>query len=431
MDELLADFLSDAADSLETIEADLLRLESRPGDSGVINAMLRQMHTVKGACGFLNLTRLSVLAETAEAYLSAARGAPIMPPGADAMLRCVDRIKGVIAGLNATGLEPQGDDSALLAEMIAAIAGSTRVPSPLDVEPAAPASIRVAAAALDSLSELAADLMRARAALLHTLDIPGGEQMRPPLLALAKTAGDMAALADHLRRRPAREAWRPLPRLVREACTALGKQVELVLEGEDVEIDSYIVDGMKSALMHLARNAVAHGVERPRERLAVGKTAHGTLRIAARRESNAIVFEVADDGAGLDPATIRRRGIENGMISAAQAARLNDRETLDLLFSPGFSTAPHVNALAGRGIGLDAVRAAVERLGARLDVDAPAGAGATFRIRIPTPAPASAPSADPVLERLSPQLAAAGYEIAATAALDDAPRTPVLKEQSA
>jgi two-component system chemotaxis sensor kinase CheA len=431
MDELLADFLSDAAESLEIIEADLLRLESRPGDGAIVNAMLRQMHTVKGACGFLNLTRLSVLVETAESYLSAARGAPVTPAGADAMLRCLDRIKGVIAGLNATGVEPQGDDSALLGEMIAAIADSGRGPSALAIEPPAAASVRVSAAALDSLSELAADLTRARAALLHTLDMPGAEKMRAPLLALAKTASDMAALTDHLRRRPAGETWRPLPRIVREASAALGKQVELVLEGEEIDLDAHIVDGMKGALMHLARNAVAHGVESPSERLALGKTAHGTLRITARRATDgAVLFEIADDGAGLDPATIRRRGIENGMISAAQAARLNDRETLDLLFSPGFSTAAKVNALAGRGIGLDAVRAAVERLGARLEVDARPGAGATFRIRIPDRA-AAPPSADPVLERLSPHLAAAGYEIAATAALDDAPRAPALKEQSA
>lgn len=430
MDELLADFLCDAADSLEIVEADLLRLETRPGDRAIVNAMLRQLHTVKGACGFLNLTRLSVLVETAEAYLSAARAGTVTAAGANAMLRCLDRIKGVLAGLNATGAEPTGDDSALLREMIAATAQICRGPSPLVIEPPASASVRISVAALDSLSELAADLTRARAALLHTLDLPGADTVRAPLLALAKTAGDMAALTEHLRRRPAGEAWRPLPRIVREACTALGKQVDLILEGEDVDLDSHIVDGMKGPLTHLARNAVAHGVESPADRLALGKDARGTLRIAVRREpEGAVLFEIADDGAGLDPATIRRRGIENGMISAAQAARLNDRETLDLLFSPGFSTAAKVSALSGRGIGLDAVRAAVERLGARMDVDARPGAGATFRIRIPGRA---APAlADPVLERLSPQLAAAGYEIAATATLENPPRAPALKEQSA
>jgi two-component system chemotaxis sensor kinase CheA len=183
---------------------------------------------------------------------------------------------------------------------------------------------------------------------------------------------------------------------------------------------------MRATLVHLVRNAVAHGIETPAMRRARGKPETGTIRISARRDDDTICFDVTDDGVGLDLAAIRKRGIENGMIGAAQAVRLSDEETLGLLFAPGFSTARHVTALSGCGIGLDAVKASVEMLGGRLEIESARGAGLAYRMRVPQAEAAAAPivminPAHPMHEMLRPLLGAAGYEITEGAAPEATP----------
>lgn len=438
MDELLEDFLGDAGESLDIIEAELLRLEQRPGDAAILNGVLRHLHTIKGACGFLGLERVAALAECAEGFLAAARsnGAALPAQGADALLRCFDRMKGVLAGIAANGAEPKGDDAALLTELTEATPqASAQIDPTQDIPKSRDETVRVSATALESLAERAADLARARDNLERLAALPEYHALLTPMAALSKTASDLLALAEHLRRRNASEAFRPLQRVAREAAATLGKHVKLEFSGGDLAFDAHIVEAMKGPLVHLVRNAIAHGIEMPAERAARGKSEIGVIRISA----SATMFSISDDGAGLDPALIRRRGIENGMIGAAHAARLSDTETLDLLFAPGFSTSARISAFAGRGIGLDAVKSSVERLGARIAVEAAPGAGATFTVTLPTRAEQAAlpqtvvlDPQDAVHERLKPLLAAAGYDIAARSALEEPEtNTPIRQEQTA
>lgn len=178
-------------------------------------------------------------------------------------------------------------------------------------------------------------------------------------------------------------AFARIPRLVRDLTRKLGKSARLVQEGEDTAADKDVIESLAEPLVHLVRNSLDHGIEPPAEREAAGKPPEATLVLRAVPEGDAVVIEVADDGRGIDAATVRRTAYERGLIDRDTAECLGEEESLALLFTPGFSTAKEVSDLSGRGVGLDAVRADVERLGGTVSVAARAGQGTTVRLRLP------------------------------------------------
>jgi two-component system chemotaxis sensor kinase CheA len=186
-----------------------------------------------------------------------------------------------------------------------------------------------------------------------------------------------------MRLAPLRRLFAPLPRQVRDMADALGKPVELLVSGEEVAVDKAIMDGLYEPLIHILRNAVDHGLEPPEVRAAAGKPARGVIRLAATPRGDVAVIEVADDGAGLDLPRIRTAAVERGLLSAEAVMALSDREAADLIFMPGFSTARKVTDLSGRGVGLDAVRAALARIGGRVEVESRPGQGAVVRMSAP------------------------------------------------
>jgi two-component system chemotaxis sensor kinase CheA len=410
MDDLLADFVAETEDGLDLIEAELLRFETHPGESALLGSLFRRVHTIKGACGFLALPRLAALADAAETLIARARadGAPF---AVEPVLRTVDRMRGLLAGLRLGAGEPAGDDSALLQELQRAARGKDALAPAATSLVAAPRSVRVEAAALDALAEAANGVLCTHFTALR--DLPAGEALAADLAALV-------AQIEALRRWPISEAWRALPRLARETAAGLGKRVALTFEGEHVRVEAATVEALRAPLIHLTRNAIAHGVESPTERAALGKPEAGHVRIAAREEANAFILEITDDGRGLDAAYLRRRGIERGLLSAADAARLSDDEAIALVFAPGFSTATTVTAVSGRGVGLDAVKTTVASLGGTIETETAPGVRTTFRIRAPhrVEAAARAPLLlidpdEPFHDRLRPLLSAAGYDVQA------------------
>jgi two-component system chemotaxis sensor kinase CheA len=182
---------------------------------------------------------------------------------------------------------------------------------------------------------------------------------------------------------PVEHVFNRFPRVVRDLSRRFDKEVKLVIEGADTELDRSVIEEIAEPLLHLLRNSIDHGIETPDQRVAAGKSRSGTLRLAARHEAGQILIEVADDGKGIDAAAIRRAAVERGLITRERAAGLDEREALDLVFLPGLTTAREVSDVSGRGVGMDAVRVTVERLNGSIALTSRPGVGTRFSIRLP------------------------------------------------
>ncbi|WP_110520284.1 hybrid sensor histidine kinase/response regulator [Herpetosiphon llansteffanensis] len=198
------------------------------------------------------------------------------------------------------------------------------------------------------------------------------------------------ALVDELeaevmatRLQPVAGLFAPIPRAVRELARSLGKEVNLITEGETTEADRKVIELMADPLLHLVRNALDHGIETPDDRIKTNKPAEATLRLQARSLGGTIEIIISDDGRGIDPAVIRSTAIKRGIIDAESAARLRDEEALELIWQPGFSTSAIITDVSGRGVGMDVVRAAVSEVGGRVDVHSVRGQGTTFTLILP------------------------------------------------
>ena len=173
------------------------------------------------------------------------------------------------------------------------------------------------------------------------------------------------------------------PRLVRDISRKLGKEVQLVLEGEQTEADKNIIESLADPLIHIVRNSLDHGLETPEVRRACGKRETGTLTIRAAQEADRVVIEITDDGKGIDPAIIKRKAYEKGLIDEAALERIDDREAVNLIFAAGLSTAEVISDLSGRGVGMDVVRSAVEKINGTVVIESELGKGTKIRISLP------------------------------------------------
>jgi two-component system, chemotaxis family, sensor kinase CheA len=200
---------------------------------------------------------------------------------------------------------------------------------------------------------------------------------------LGRLLASLHSAVTRVRLVPLAPVLRRLPRLARDIADKLGKDVDFSIQCEDVEVDKSIADGISDPLLHIVRNAIDHGVEAAGLRTETGKSSRGSVRLIARRTGDQIIVEVSDDGPGLDPARIRQAARDRAVLSYEAAGALSDAEAIDLIFAPGFSTAARVSDISGRGVGMDAVRVGVNRLGGRVTVDSNLGRGATVRLTLP------------------------------------------------
>ena len=195
--------------------------------------------------------------------------------------------------------------------------------------------------------------------------------------------GDLQNAVMKTRMQPIGRLFQKYPRLARDLARQLGKDVELVISGEETEIDKTMIEDLNDPLVHLVRNAVDHGVESTQERLAVGKPAKSLVRLTAMQAGDHIVIEIADDGKGMRPDTIRRKAIEKGLIDNEAANSLDDKQSLNLIFLPGFSTKDQISDVSGRGVGMDVVRTNIQKLNGRIDINSVVGQGTTITISLP------------------------------------------------
>jgi two-component system chemotaxis sensor kinase CheA len=269
--------------------------------------------------------------------------------------------------------------------------------SPANEAIAAPVStgpdniLRVDAERIDSVLNLVGELILAKSMLQQTLLEFTERFARDPLRGKfadamafqARVLNDLQRSVTKIRMVPVDQLFRRFPRMVRDVGLQCGKQVELVVKGGNTDLDKGILDALAEPLTHLVRNAVGHGIEPAEERVRAGKRAQGMLRLNAYHQGNQVVIEVSDDGHGIDADKVRQRARSQGLVSAEQAARLTEAETLDLIFRPGFSTAAEITELSGRGVGLDVVQSVLGRLKGTVQIDTEAGRGTTFRLRLP------------------------------------------------
>ncbi|MEM1226938.1 MAG: chemotaxis protein CheW [Planctomycetota bacterium] len=295
--------------------------------------------------------------------------------------------------------EAQGKKQSAKAATSASTSDSSTASVRRATAPAPESTIRVGVRVLDRLMNLAGELVLSRNQLMQA--IAGASQQNQAMAdqgtAASNRVGNLDAIAAGLdqvttelqesimqtRMQPIGNVFNKFPRIIRDLSASLGKQIQLRTEGNEVETDKTIVEAIADPLTHLIRNSCDHGVETPEVRTAAGKSASGTVILRAYHQAGKVMIEIIDDGAGIDPNRLKSRAIEKGILDADAAARMSDREAVNLIFAPGFSTAAVVTDVSGRGVGMDVVRTNIEKIGGGVEVTSELGQGSTVRITLP------------------------------------------------
>ena len=413
--ELLSDFVLESSEHLARIENQLLLLERDPCDSEALNSIFRGFHTIKGLAGFLELWDVQKLSHETEAVLDCARsgGLRITPRVIDVILESSDRLRRWMEHLDRIlhqqPTEPPGSDESLLERIRGLISGPTAPQSserlatlaaivsetPLATEEAATAesikterhaqamAVKVNTDKLDYLVDMAGEMVIAESMVRHDPDLKSvkSQRLQRNLVQLARITTELQKTAMAMRLVPIGPLFRRMARLVRDLSRQFGKQVEMKTEGDEIELDRTIVEELADPLMHMVRNALDHGIERPEERVQAGKNPTAGFMLRALHQAGQVVIEIVDDGRGLDRAKILEKAIERGLVEPG--TNLSDVEVHNLIFEPGFSTASQVTNVSGRGVGMDVVRRHVEKLRGRIEVHSKAGSGASFLLKLP------------------------------------------------
>lgn len=244
-------------------------------------------------------------------------------------------------------------------------------------------TLRVDAERLETLMNLFSELVIDRGRLHLLAEELGAPQLREVVERMSRTTSDMQDLILSIRMVSVETVLNRFPRMVRDTARELGKKVDFVIQGAETELDRTVVDELGDPLMHLIRNALDHGLEKPEDRLKSQKPETGKLRLSAYRSGHHVYIEVQDDGAGIDAEKVRLKAIQRGLLSEDKAERMSDQEVYQVLFLPGFSTRETVSELSGRGVGLDVVKTKIESLGGRISIHSKRGSGTLFRIQLP------------------------------------------------
>jgi len=386
--ELLEVFLAEAEENLAAIEKGLLALEQRPDDGATVDDIFRAAHTLKGGAATLSLTTLHDVAHAVEDLFAAIREkrVAVTPAVAGVLLHAVDLLRALLPA----DAPAMSDAQQALCDELRRLAASDGMWSAAAMPPPATAAarppqststLRVSAERLDRMLDVNAEISVARSWFRSNLLV--APDLLPEVVdreqRLQTLERELQELIMAARMVPLEPLFRQYVRTVHDAAQACGKNVRLLIDGGDIEIDTRLVELIKDPLMHIVRNAVDHGIEAPTHRQC--KREVGTIRLRARRESPALVIEVADDGRGFERERIVARGVELGLV--ARGAQLSDEEIDALVFTPGVSTATSLNGISGRGVGMDVVLKNVSALRGSVHIATTPGLGTTITIRLP------------------------------------------------
>ena len=443
--EIIADFVAESLENLSTIEVKLMDLEQDPSDLDTINAIFRPFHTVKGVSGFLNFNKINKLAHISENLLDKARNGELSIEGEviDVILESVDILKKMIENVQATldtGTPLEGDidtgqlivriehfltrsvgeDKKLLGEILVdkGAISETDLKDALDVQkkidgkklgeillekkkvetkevvsalreqkksgqPAA-LHVKVDAGKLDNIVDMVGELAIAQSMLRQNELIMTSKDRKLDQInnQLNMITSALQKTAMSLRMVPIKNTFQKMLRLVRDQAKKAGKEVQLVMSGEDTEIDRNMVEEIYEPMVHIIRNSIDHGLELPQEREAANKPKQGYIYLRAYHKGGDIVIEIEDDGQGLNREKIRKKAISSGLIKEGE--KLTEGEINNLIFHPGFSTAEKITDVSGRGVGMDVVKnKIIEKLRGRVEIQSSPGKGTTVFIRLP------------------------------------------------
>ena len=436
--QLIKDLLIESFEGLDTFDREMLALEKGEGNAETINNVFRIIHTLKGSSGCIGLNQIESVAHVGESLLSLLRDGKLTfnPAMIKALLEYSDALKEMLRCLEQTGQQSTVDYSALTQKLqalqadgpaaakptegafglfeeeaelppvpqslpvAAKEAASSNVPPTAPSEPSEKAArekevttrqtasvsdtaIRVDVGQLDKLMNLVGELVLARNQIVQFTS----ESQESTLLNAAQRINTITTELQEsvmkTRMQPIGNVWAKFPRIVHDMAQDLNKQVRLVMEGKETDLDRTIIEAIKDPLTHLVRNAIDHGIETPAARGRAGKPEQGTLTLRAFHEGGQVNIEILDDGQGIDVAKVKEKAVQRSLVTPDQAARLTDREIFNFIFLPGFSTADKVTNLSGRGVGMDVVKTNIEKIGGSVDVLSESGQGTTLKIKIP------------------------------------------------
>ena len=409
--EIIDDFLQESQELLEKIDQGLVKLEKEPEDEKLLKEIYRCVHTLKGTTSFLGFNEISRLTHAAEEVIKLVHQgtANLSPQVMDAVLAVVDILKNFFARLQ-KGDSQQGEHQTLIdkLERLAARpqkgtgdSDSTRLRQSISaatvpavtkkIASASEQTIRVETTRLDKLMNLVGELVLGRNRLLQTMrnleERLGDDRACHELMAAVDfidfVTSDLQMAVLKTRMQPIGKIFNRFTRTVRDLARELGKDIRLIINGADTELDKSVIDELGDPLIHLLRNAVDHGIELPSERKGKNKPAIGTVSLSAFHEGNRILIELRDDGKGIDPQIVKEKAVSQGLIGMNEAERLPSKEIMEFIFAPGFSTASKVTNVSGRGVGMDVVKNSIEKLNGTIDVWSSIGQGSTFIISLP------------------------------------------------
>jgi len=433
--QLIKDLLIESLEGLDNFDREMLALEKGEGNAETLNNVFRIIHSIKGSSGCIGLNKIESVAHVGESLLSLLRDGKLAfnPEMISALLEYSDALKAMLGSLEKTGQQGDVDYSALLQKLKSLqtarpvetapaanfglfeeepAAPSAPAPSPESAKPqpatlpvpppnvpekaviekevaarpmasVSDTAIRVDVGQLDKLMNLVGELVLARNQIVQFT----AQSQEPTLLNAAQRINTITTeLQENVmktRMQPIGNVWAKFPRIVHDMALDLGKQVELVMEGKETDLDRTIIEAIKDPLTHLIRNAVDHGIETPAIRRAAGKPEKGTLTLRAFHEGGQVNIEILDNGRGINIAKVKEKAVQRSLVTPDQAATMSDREVFSLIFLPGFSTADVVTNVSGRGVGMDVVKTNIEKIGGSVDVLSEEGQGTTLKIKIP------------------------------------------------
>ena len=406
-DAVLRAFFEESLEGLEEMEGALVLMETQPEDTEIVETIFRVAHTLKGNASILDFPQLGQFAHTLEEVLERLRSGTLAVDRGlvTLLLKTVDALRQIVPDAVA-GDDSLAPDQVALMAVLAQVGSSGETDSGA-VTRSAPVenkrrrlvgrrrenvrdwldrktTLRVDIEKLDQLLNLTGELSIARARMTELLET-GGELGEGEVLEAHRSSGrlylDLQEQVMRVRMVPVGPMFRQYVRTVRDVATTQEKSARLVLRGEDVELDTTVIESIRDPLTHMIRNAVDHGIELPAVREERGKDPCGCITLSAQHEAGSIVIQLSDDGDGLDRERILEVARSRGIVDDQE--HLSEQETYELIFRPGFTTSATVTEVSGRGVGMDVVRRNVEVLQGTLEIESEKAKGVTMRIRLP------------------------------------------------